>query len=48
VWNLAEIKQKKNYVLERLKANISDEEKEKLELSLITYLSLLDNSGTVR
>lgn len=48
MWNLAEIKQKKNYVLERLKANISDEEKEKLELSLITYLSLLDNSGTVR
>lgn len=48
MWNLAQIREKKKYVECRLK-NVNDEkEKEKLELSLITYMSLLDNSGTLR
>lgn len=47
MWNLSEIKKKQKYVLDRLKNNISNEEKEKLELSLISFISILNNSGTL-
>lgn len=46
-WNIAEIKEKQKYVLARLKKRVSKEEKECLELSLIAYISLLNNSGTI-
>ena len=42
MWNLSEIKKKQKYVLNRLKNNISNEEKEKLELSLISFISILN------
>ena len=48
MWNIKDINQKKNYVIERLKNCKDPKEKEKLELSLITYESLLNNSGTLR
>jgi len=48
MWNIKDINSKKNYVTERLKNCSDPKEKEKLELSLITYLALLDNSGTLR
>ena len=48
MWNIKDINQKKNYVIERLKNCKDVKEKEKLELSLITYESLLNNSGTLR
>lgn len=47
MWNISEIKEKQKYVLQRLKTDVSKEEKEKLELSLITFISLLNNSGTL-
>lgn len=47
MWNISEIKKKQKYVLERLKNNVSNEEKERLELSLISFISLLNNSGTL-
>lgn len=47
MWNLSEIKQKQKYILERLKNCTNPAEKEKLELSLITHISLLNNSGTL-
>lgn len=47
MWNISEIKKKQKYVLDRLKNNVSNEEKEKLELSLISFISLLNNSGTL-
>lgn len=47
MFNISEIKEKQKYVLQRLKTNISSEEREKLELSLISYISLLNNSGTL-
>ena len=48
MWNIKDINSKKSYVTERLKNCSDPKEKEKLELSLITYLALLDNSGTLR
>lgn len=48
MWNIKDINSKKDYVLERLKHCSDSKEKEKMELSLITYLALLDNSGTLR
>mgnify|MGYP000584517250 FL=1 len=48
MWNLKDINSKKNYITERLKNCSNPKEKEMLELSLICYLSLLDNSGTLR
>ena len=47
-WKLSEIIERKKYILERLKANVSKEEKEKLELSLISCICLLNNSGSIR
>jgi len=46
-WNLVEIKEKQKYILARLKKKVSNEEQERLELSLISYISLLNNSGTL-
>ena len=48
MWNLKDINSKKTYITERLKNCSNPKEKEMLELSLICYLSLLDNSGTLR
>ncbi len=48
MWNLKDINSNKSYVAERLKNCSNPKEKEMLELSLICYLSLLDNSGTLR
>lgn len=48
MWNIKEIKEKKNYVAERLKNCNNPKEREVLQLSLISYLALLDNSGTLR
>lgn len=48
MWNLKDINSKKNYITERLKNCSNPKEKEMLELSLICYFSLLDNSGTLR
>ncbi len=48
MWNLKDINSKKSYVTERLKNCSNPKEKEILELSLISYLALLDNSGTLR
>lgn len=48
MWNLKDINSKKSYVTERLKNCSYPKEKEILELSLISYLALLDNSGTLR
>ena len=46
-WSISEIKEKQKYALQRLKSKtISKEEKERLELSLITYISVLNHSGT--
>ena len=47
-WKLSEIIERKKYILERLKANVSKEEKEKLELSLISCICLFNNSGSIR
>ena len=47
-WDLEDIRKKKKYVMERL-SNVKEPlEKEKLELTLLAYLSMLDNSGTIR
>lgn len=48
MWKIEEIKQKQEYVRERLNHCTDPKEKEKLELSLITYNELLSNSGTLR
>lgn len=48
MWNIKDINSKKDYVIERLKHCTDSKEKERLELSLISYLALLDNSGTLR
>ena len=48
MWNIKDKKKKKDYVTERIKHCTDSKEKERLELSLISYLALLDNSGTLR
>lgn len=48
MWNIKDINSKKDYVIERLNHCTDTKEKEKLELSLVSYLALLDNSGTLR
>ena len=45
MWNISEIKKKQKYVVERLKTSVPAEEKERLELSLISFISLLNNNG---
>ena len=48
MWNIKDINSKKSYVTERLKNCSDPKEREMLQLSLISYLALLDNSGTLR
>ena len=48
MWNIKDINSKKSYVTERLKNCSDPKEREILQLSLISYLALLDNSGTLR
>ncbi len=48
MWNIKEIKDQKIYVVEKLKNCINPQEQEKLELTLANYLTMLDNSGTIR
>jgi len=48
MWKIEDIKQKQEYIRERLNNCNDPKEKEKLGLSLITYSALLDNSGTLR
>jgi len=47
MWNILEIRKKQKYVLQKLRSNVTKEEQEKLELSLISYISMLSNSGTL-
>lgn len=47
-WNIEEIKKKQKYLLERLKHCTNLEEKEKIELSLVSILSILSNSGSLK
>ena len=48
MWSISEINEKRKEVIKRIKTCNNPEEKEKLELSLASYISLLDNSGTIR
>ena len=48
MWSISEINNKRKEVIKRLKTCKNPDEKEKLELSLASYISLLDNSGTIR
>ena len=48
MWNIKEIKDQKIYVIEKLKNCINPQEQERLELTLVSYLTMLDNSGTIR
>ena len=48
MWNIKEIKDQKIYVVEKLKNCINPQEQERLELTFASYLSMLDNSGTIR
>ena len=48
MWNLTEINDKRKEVIKKIRTCKNSEEKEKLELSLASYISLLDNSGTIR
>lgn len=45
--NISDIKKKLEYVKERLRRNISIEEREKLEMSLVAYLGIINSSGTI-
>lgn len=48
MWNISEIKEKKAKVIQKIK-NCSDPvEKEKLQITLSSYISMLDNSGSIR
>ena len=48
MWNIKNIKERKKYVEQRLKNCNDKKEKEKLQLSLLTYFYLLSNSGSIR
>lgn len=47
-WNIEEVKRKQQYLLERLKHCSNSEEKERIELSLVSNISILNNSGSFR
>ncbi len=47
-WNTSEIEERIRYVKERLNRTHDQKEIEKLNVTLLTYLSMLDNSGTLR
>lgn len=46
-WNLSEIRTKQRYLLERLKNCKDPKEKELIELSLVSNVSILSNSGSI-
>ena len=48
MWNLKDINLKKDYVVERLKHCSNPQEKEVLALTMLSYLAMLDNSGSLR
>ena len=48
MWSISEINDKRKEVIKRIRTCNNPDEKEKLELSLASYISLLDNSGTIR
>ena len=48
MWNIEEIKTRKRSVIYQLKKCSNKKEREKLEITLATYISMLDNSGTIR
>lgn len=48
MWDLKEIKAKKTNIINELKMCPNKSKKEKLELTLASYISILDNSGAVR
>lgn len=48
MWNIEEIKNKKRKIIHKLKECYDKKEREKLEFTLATYISMLDNSGTIR
>ena len=48
MWNLKDINSKKDYVVERLKCCSNPQEKEVLTLTMLSYLAMLDNSGSLR
>lgn len=47
MWDISSLKEKQKYVSERLKNCSSAKEKELLQLSLVSYSALLNNSGTL-
>lgn len=47
MWNINNIKTQQKYITERLSNCTNQEEREKLQLSLVSYSALLDNSGTL-
>ena len=48
MWNIEEIKAKKRQIIKRIKNCTNPKEKEKLELTLKTYIVMIDNIGTIR
>lgn len=48
MWNIDEIKTRKRKVVYELKKCSNKKEREKLEITLASYISMLDNSGTIR
>ena len=48
MWNTADIKKKKKYILDRLSNVLDPKEKERLEYSFLTLTAVLENSGSVR
>lgn len=47
MWNLKDINEKKNYVTEGLKDCSNSKEKETLALTRLSYIAMLDNSGSL-
>lgn len=47
MWNLRDISHKKTYVIDRLKISSDPVEIEKLKMSLVTYIIMLDTSGSL-
>lgn len=48
MWDIEEIKTRKRKVVYELKECSNKKEREKLEITLASYISMLDNSGTIR
>ena len=48
MWNIDSIKKRKRQILTEIKNCMDKEELEKLEITLSSYISMLDNSGTIR